>query len=193
VSICFADLSRETLVISGASGPCASRVNGVFCATEETSGGQRVYLKRENPDICIHFWELSGQWVVSSVADKGKNSNGWACIKHGGSLETAASLSTWKVTSNGVFGDQPDVRIRKQDEAERRKVIALPSGADSAFRLMLQCHTFCLGDRVQRGPDWKWKTQDGGGAGTVVEMLNSDGCIKVDWDNQNSGRLITNY
>jgi hypothetical protein len=52
-------------------------VNGVFYATEELSGGECVYIKRDNPDVCIHFWAASGQWVVASVNDKGKNSNGW--------------------------------------------------------------------------------------------------------------------
>ena len=188
VSFCFGDLSRVALVISGASGPCAFRVNGVFYATDELSGGQCVYIKRNNPDVCVHFWAATGQWVVAASGDKGKNSNGWACIKHVGGLESASSLATWKVTANGIFGDQPDVRVRIQEQSERRKVLPLPSGLDSAFRRMLQSHTFCVGDRVQRGPDWKWKSQDKGGTGTVVEMLDSDGWVGVKWDHQASGK-----
>ncbi len=143
-----------------------------------------MYIKREDPDICIHFWEASRQWVVSATADKGKNSNGWACIIHNGGLESASSLRTWKVTANGVFGDQPDVQVRAQQQSERRKVLSLPtgSGSDSAIHRMLQSHTLCINDRVQRGPDWKWQTQDDGGCGTVVEMLDSDGWVGVKWD-----------
>lgn len=151
VSSCFGDLSRVALVISGASGPCASRVNGVYYATEELSGGECVYIKRDHPDVCIHFWAASGQWVVASVNDKGKNSNGWACVKHTGALDSASSLTTWKVTTNGVFGDQPDVQVRTEGASERRKYLELPAGVDSAFRRMLQNHTFSVGDRVQRG------------------------------------------
>ena len=40
---CFGDLSRVAIVISGASGPCASKVNGVFYATDELSGGRFVF------------------------------------------------------------------------------------------------------------------------------------------------------
>lgn len=185
---CFGDLSRVAIVISGASGPCASKVNGVFYATDELSGGGCVYIKRDNPDICIHYWTASGQWVVAAASDKGVNSNGWACIKHAGGLESASALTTWKVTANGVFAEQPDVRVRTQDASDLRKVLVPPSGADSAFRHMLRSHTFFVGNRVQRGPDWKWKTQDKGGAGTVVEMLDADGWIGVRWDHQASGK-----
>ena len=163
-------------------------MNGVFYATEELSGGECVYIKRDNADVCIHFWAASGQWVVASVNDKGKNSNGWACVKHTGGLDSASSLTTWKVTTNGVFGDQPDVQVRTQGASERRKYLELPSGVDSAFRRMLQNHTFSVNDRVQRGPDWKFQLQDNGGAGTVVEILDSDGWVGVKWDNQASGK-----
>jgi hypothetical protein len=106
------DLSRVAVEISGASGPCALKVNGVFDATEELSGGQCVYVKRDDPDVCVHFWEKSSQWVVAAASSKGKNSNGWACIKYSGGLESASSLTTWKVTSHGKFGEQPGVQVR---------------------------------------------------------------------------------
>ena len=182
VSACFGDVVREAVVVSGASGPCAARINGVFYVSDELSGGRCVYIKRDDPDVCIHFWEASRQWFVAATTDKGKNSNGWACVVHDGGLDSASSLRTWKVTANGVFGDQPDVQVRLQHESERRRVVALPSGSDSAFCRMLQKHTLCTGDRVQRGPNWKWQTQDDGGAGTVVEMLDADGWVGIKWD-----------
>ncbi len=176
------------LVVSGASGPCALKVNGVFDATDELSGGQSVYIKRDNADICIHFWSASKQWVVAATIDKGKNSNGWACLKHDGGLEAAASLTTWKVADNAVFHDQPDVRVRLQDGNKREVGAGKTSRVDSALRLMLESHAFSVGDRVQRGPDWMWKIQDNGMAGTVVEMLDSDGWLGVKWDHKASGK-----
>lgn len=65
-------------------------------------------------------------------------------------------------------------------------VTVTPSRVVSALHVMLGNHTFCVGDRVQRGPDWKWGSQDDGMAGTVIEMLDSDGCVKVQWDGQPS-------
>jgi hypothetical protein len=190
VSACFGDLSRDAVVVSGASGPCATKVNGVFYVSDEKSGGQIVYIKREDPDICIHFWQASGQWIVAAAADKGKNSNGWACVVHDGRLESASALRTWKVTAEGVFGDQPDVHVRAQQASERRKAapFSSESSSDSAIRRMMQSHRLCVNDRVQRGPDWKWQTQDDGGCGTVVETLDADGWVGVKWDSGASGK-----
>ncbi|XP_061168822.1 uncharacterized protein LOC133178072 [Saccostrea echinata] len=40
----------------------------------------------------------------------------------------------------------------------------------------------CVGTRVRRGPDWKWKNQDGHGIGTVVGHSQRVGWINVEWD-----------
>jgi len=42
------------------------------------------------------------------------------------------------------------------------------------------------GQRVVRGPDWKWGTQDGNGEGTVTEDKNGPAWVRVKWDNGNS-------
>jgi hypothetical protein len=51
---------------------------------------------------------------------------------------------------------------------------------------------FSVGDRVRRGPDWKWDNQDSNGPGTVVEELDSDGWIAVKWDegSRNKYRIV---
>ena len=38
------------------------------------------------------------------------------------------------------------------------------------------------GTRVKRGRNWKWRTQDGGGLGTIVSGVEDNGWIKVKWD-----------
>ena len=38
------------------------------------------------------------------------------------------------------------------------------------------------GTRVKRGMNWKWRTQDGGGLGTIVSGVEDNGWIKVKWD-----------
>eukprot|EP00027_Filamoeba_sp_ATCC50430_P018149 CAMPEP_0168568772 /NCGR_PEP_ID=MMETSP0413-20121227/15765_1 /TAXON_ID=136452 /ORGANISM="Filamoeba nolandi, Strain NC-AS-23-1" /LENGTH=582 /DNA_ID=CAMNT_0008601149 /DNA_START=10 /DNA_END=1758 /DNA_ORIENTATION=+ len=43
-----------------------------------------------------------------------------------------------------------------------------------------------LGRRVKRGPHWKWSNQDGGGAGTITEVCQADGWIRVTWDHGTS-------
>ncbi|KAK7088442.1 hypothetical protein V1264_022363 [Littorina saxatilis] len=44
-----------------------------------------------------------------------------------------------------------------------------------------------VGDRVRRGPDWKYYHQDGGGPGTVTTILSpyGQGWVDVRWDNGN--------
>ena len=56
-SVSSVSVGRPAFVISGASGPCASKVNGIFDVTEELSGGRCVCIKRDEPDVCLHFWE----------------------------------------------------------------------------------------------------------------------------------------
>jgi hypothetical protein len=140
-SSCISDLSRETLEISGASGPSAIKINGVFDATEELSGGQRVYVKRDDPSICVHFWEKNSQWVVAAASDKGKNHNGWAC-KSGG-LDSASSLSTWKVLQNSqqVWAEQPGVQVRAVSVSSSSSIPKLsspiPKPIDSSSQLLV--------------------------------------------------------
>ena len=40
------------------------------------------------------------------------------------------------------------------------------------------------GDRVRRGKDWKWDSQDGhpGNVGTVIDCSDKDGWVTVKWD-----------
>jgi ankyrin repeat protein len=110
---------RVSLVISGASGPQAFIVNGIFDASEEIFQGQSVYIKRNNPELCIHFWAASGSWFVASIANNAaKGNKGHACIKHTGGLEAASSLSTWRVANGKIFTDQHEVRVRFLGDAK---------------------------------------------------------------------------
>ena len=45
-----------------------------------------------------------------------------------------------------------------------------------------------VGDKVVRGPDWKWDEQDGGAGtvGTVVEEGISDGWVSVRWPSRHT-------
>ncbi|KAI8999693.1 kinase-like domain-containing protein [Hyaloraphidium curvatum] len=43
-----------------------------------------------------------------------------------------------------------------------------------------------VGMRVRRGPDWKWGSQDGGGAGKVKDADKAGGVLTVRWDNGSS-------
>ena len=53
--------------IRGATGNSSSIVNGIFDPTEELSCGQPVYVKRGDGSKCIHFWSVTGQWIVAEM------------------------------------------------------------------------------------------------------------------------------
>jgi hypothetical protein len=101
-----------SITISGASGAHSSFVNGVYDETHELSCGQHVYVKRSDPQVCIHFWLLTCSWVVSEVENKGKNDKCKAYLKleHAGCLSSASRLRAWCVLSDGGFVSQLDVR-----------------------------------------------------------------------------------
>jgi hypothetical protein len=47
-----------------------------------------------------------------------------------------------------------------------------------------------VGDRIQRGQDWKWEDQDKNGVGTVVKTVDSDGWVTVEWDHGSVNKYI---
>ncbi len=55
---------------------------------------------------------------------------------------------------------------------------------------MLHAAPLSAGDGVQRGQDWKWGDQDENGPGTVVETVDSDGWVTVEWDHGSVNKYI---
>jgi hypothetical protein len=104
------DAQIKCVHISGATGNNAFFVNGVYDEVDETSCGQRVYIKRSNPTTCIHFCDQTGQWIVTETENRGTSFRGKALLSHSGSLHTAASLNNWEVMVNNTWAVQPDVR-----------------------------------------------------------------------------------
>jgi len=102
--------NRASLAVSGATGPCADKVNGTFFATEELSNGRIVYEKCDDSTLCIHFSPVSKSWLISDISKKGQNI-GFASIKHEGDLEAASFLNSWQVATSGKLIDQPAVRV----------------------------------------------------------------------------------
>jgi hypothetical protein len=111
------DEARSALAISGATGPCAQKINGTFYASDMSSCGQTVYLKRADPDVCILFSSESKCWTVTNKNQIGKQHvAGWAHVIHESSLEAASSLNTFKVAAGGAWTDQPSIRIERVDD-----------------------------------------------------------------------------
>ena len=111
--------ARPVVFISGATGPRAAAINGLYDRTGEISGGYAVYSKRGDSSVCIEHYE--GDWQVKSVSNKGTGTCK-ANVAGGCALEDCASR-VWKV-DDGVpehpLIEQPSVKMATGREAERQ-------------------------------------------------------------------------
>ena len=104
------------LVISGATGIWAERINGFFAATQEKgSDGRVVYGKCGDASMCIEH--RAGQWEVKPVSDKGSGKCS-AFVAGGCALEACASR-VWRVWNRGTREDQASVKIATGPDVER--------------------------------------------------------------------------
>ena len=71
----------------------------------------------------------------------------------------------------------------KVDDASARELESLTRHSD-AVDLSLYRGPLKVGDRVQRGPDWKWDDQDGGEGeqGTITNAPDENTWARVEWD-----------
>jgi hypothetical protein len=90
----------------------------VFDPTWELSGGWPLYRKRGDGETWIHFWPETKQWIVTDTSSMGKDSDGWAVIKHEGSLESCAGRP-WSMHMNDfpTYVEQPDVTVHLGSQA----------------------------------------------------------------------------
>ena len=97
------------MAISGAPGPNAGDINGVYEPTQEKGlDGRVLYRKRGDPSIIMeHFgWK----WQVKPVSSKGTSAcTAWVA---GGCAAEACTSRMWKVTFDGAtFHDAPFVQM----------------------------------------------------------------------------------
>ena len=90
------------MVLSGASGSKAARINGCYDPTQEKGPDGRVlYTKRGDPSMCIEH--CAGAWQVKLVSKKGKDAC-YASVQGGrGGLEHCSSRP-WRSSCDGELG-----------------------------------------------------------------------------------------
>jgi hypothetical protein len=94
--------------ISGATGPCAARINGFYVVTEEKSlDGSLVLSKRGDPSVCI---EHRGSWGVKDVSRKGKAAQFAGVAGRCAALKDCTSR-VWQVWNGIKFEDQLSVKM----------------------------------------------------------------------------------
>jgi hypothetical protein len=106
------------MLISGATGKFADRVNGCFDSTQETGADGRVlYRKRGDASVCMEHFE--GKWSIKSEAEI-DTSNCWAYVKGGCALEDCTSRQ-WTLsdgTGKGVWTNPPLMKVMTEAEAK---------------------------------------------------------------------------
>lgn len=122
-----ADLKTKfpVVYISGATGPKAGIVNGLYEAiTQREDDGSVLYFKRGDDSVIIEHRmkgggdrELEGVWQIKPLRFSDTDAC-TACVTGGCALE-ACSSRVWSVLEGWVFVDQPHVKMLTRSEAER--------------------------------------------------------------------------
>ena len=137
------------LPLSGAKGPAASVINGVYVPVDELYNDHVLYQKRSDPDKYLRYAKQSGDWRVSNNASKAANSDrGWACCAEtelplptlaktwkeldGGSWAVTPALSVVQATAVVISGAVPSPRARRRLNGTAPVAPALPQTPPSA-------------------------------------------------------------
>ncbi len=92
---------------------------------------------------------------------------------------------TVKQTTNSSWA--VSLLIRKPGESTISVLVNGVKAPGSPFVRNVEINVLAIGTRVQRGPDWEWGDQDGGGLGTVIERKSTVFSVVVKWD---IGRIV---
>ena len=126
----------SNIFISGASGPCATGINGLYSPTR-TRGldGRILYIKRSNASMCIEH--STGVWQVRYMSRDG-SVGCWAGTSGGCALEACTSR-TWRVSDHTDHRIQPGVKIVTGADAEH----AVSDSSSDRNSLTLNPETQC--------------------------------------------------
>ena len=109
--VCVCACQASPVHITGATGPNASLVNGVYTPVPgEVYNGHPIFVKAGEPDKYLRY-KPNHCWGVSGTASKdANNTSGWAYSveKHVGLPQ---DVKRWKVCVNDEWEVQPGVRV----------------------------------------------------------------------------------
>ena len=101
--------------VDGASGDCASVVNGVFALEEELYNGRALYRKVGDPHCWLRF-APNRCWVISDTVDKDANNNDGVAFSSSRGLSLPTDSSVWEVWVDGKFVKQAAMRVQPASE-----------------------------------------------------------------------------
>ena len=104
--------------ITGATGPKAGSINGMYRPTQELSDNVTVYVKIDDGDMLLEYRALIKDWQVKHTAHKGKDISFAFCAVPAKCLPDKCPVGQWQVVGGDKYGPQPAITI-KQKKRER--------------------------------------------------------------------------
>ncbi len=103
----------SSVVIGGATGTNAAKVNGIYEPTVEVHNGKLLFQKRGMKDHWLHFDASTGFWIVSTTAGKdAKNNLRWWPLSYSTDrdLQDPKSAVAWRILNGSAWEDQGGVK-----------------------------------------------------------------------------------
>ena len=101
--------------VDGASGDCASVVNGVFALEEELYNGRALYRKVGDPH-CWLLYQPNSRWVITNTVAKGANNNAGEAFSSSRGLSLPTDSSVWEVWVDDELVKQAAIRVQPASE-----------------------------------------------------------------------------
>lgn len=107
-------VGTRVIMLHGASGNLAEKINGRYYPTEEVHNDATLYVKLDDPAKCIEWMASNRTWQVKPTSKTGKNKS-WARLWCEGPLPldrlAADSRYVWQQYDSMGWGDRPDLGI----------------------------------------------------------------------------------
>ena len=105
--------------ITGATGDCAGRINGVYKPTEEMCGNVTVYAKvGEDCNTWLVYIATTKSWNVQVTEHKGTGRNTAFCRVPAKCLPQSCPMSQWRVAPGSVLQPAVTITVVTQEEAD---------------------------------------------------------------------------
>lgn len=104
--------AKYSVRISGATGPFASSINGIYDPSPEVVDGGTLYMKRYDITMCIEYYEASKQWQIKPLQNRGqKAASAFVACPTPVPLDTISEGGMWRVFNGQAFHRQPALLV----------------------------------------------------------------------------------
>ena len=125
--------------ITGATGPRADLINGMYKPTEEMNDNVTVYVKVNDDHMWLVYNAFSKDWNVHTTADKGTGGNFANCKVPVKCLPQECPVGQWRVDDGGTHVPQSAVTISQftQNEEDSNLAVTVSTAKANAEEKLL--------------------------------------------------------